>query len=279
MANNREWFVYLAAYIVCLSVYSGINAMESTLPEKSTWQLGIGVGGISLPHYRGSDQRAEYISPVPYLHYEGERLKLDREGGRYYFYDSDETKLDVSTAFALPVDSDDNRARKGMPNLDANIELGPRIQFTLYQSYNKNTRLRLAIPLRAVFATDLRTTKNIGWVFSPYLQLRYFTDGWESATSFGPVWASEQYHDYFYEIAPQYATTERPVYNAQAGYSGSRITFTLNKRFHKYFFGLFARYDNLSGAVFNQSPLVKRNDSFMLGAAFSWVFAEPVKNN
>lgn len=279
MFTYRKWIVCLVTYIVCLPVYSGSNANEPHLPEKPKWQLGFGVGGISLPHYRGSDQRAEYASPVPYLRYEGDRLKVDREGGRYYFYNSETTIIDVSTAFALPVDSDDNRARKGMPNLAANIELGPRIQFTLFQSPDKHSRLRFAIPLRSVFATDLRSTKNIGWVFSPYFQLRYFTDGWETATSIGPVWASEQYHDYFYEVTPQYATAGRAAYNAQAGYSGSRITFTTNKRFHKYFFGFFARYDNLNGAVFNKSPLVKRNDSFMLGAAFSWVFAEPVKND
>lgn len=247
-------------------------AEESITDDKPKWELGVGVGALSLPHYRGSDQRSNYAAPIPYVRYSGKRLKVDKEGGRFYFYNGDDIKVDISTAFAFPVDSKDNRAREGMTDLDPILELGPRVEFKLYQSDDKNVRFRFAMPLRAAFATDLSHTQSIGWVFSPYLQLRYFNTGWETAVSVGPVWASEEYHDYFYEVAPQYATTTRPAYNAQAGYSGSRVTLNLSKRFNKMWFGLFARYDNLNDAVFIDSPLVKQNDSFMVGAALSWVF-------
>ena len=262
-------------YILLFLAFSTIiYAEETTLQVKPKWELGVGAGMLSLPHYRGSDQRAEYVSPIPYIRYNGKRLKIDREGGRFYFYNSETIKVDVSTAFALWVDSDDNRARQGMTDLKNIIELGPRIQFNLYQSDDKNFRFRFAMPLRTGYAIDLSRTENIGWTFSPYLQLRYFKSGWESAFSIGPSWGSEEYHDYFYEVAPQYAIAGRSAYNAQAGYSGSRMTLTLSKRFDKIYFGLFARYDNLSGATFIDSPLVKQKDSFMVGAALSWVFKE-----
>lgn len=250
-------------------------AEEFPLANKPKWELGVGIGAISLPHYRGSDQNAEYIAPIPYFRYNGKRLQLDKEGGRFYFYNSEEFKFDLSTAFALPVDSDDNRARTGMNNLGAIIELGPRLQFNLYQSKDKNLRIRFALPLREAY--DLGEIKDIGWVFSPYLQLRYFKSGWETAASVGPVWASEEYHDYFYEVAPQYVTANRTAYNARAGYSGSRLTLTMNKRFDDIFFGLFARYDDLTGATFIDSPLVKQKDSFMIGIALSWVFKKSEK--
>ena len=240
--------------------------------DKPKWELGIGVGGLSMPHYRGSDQRAEYVSPIPYVRYNGEHFKVDREGGRFFFYNSEDIKIDVSMAFALQVDSDDNRARVGMTDLGHIIEVGPRIQYNLYQSEDKNLRFRFALPLRTAFATDFSRTENIGWVLSPYLQLRYFNNGWESAISAGPTWSNEEYNNYFYKVAPQYATASRPDYNAQAGYSGSRITVTLSKRFDKLFFGMFARYDNLNNAVFIDSPLIKQNDSFTVGVALSWVF-------
>lgn len=251
-----------------------IYAEETNQADKTKWELGVGAGMLSLPHYRGSDQRAEYISPIPYIRYNGKRLKIDREGGRFYFYNSEDIKVDISMAFALQVDSDDNRARQGMTDLKNIFELGPRIQFNLYQSADKNLRFRLALPLRTAFAIDLSRTENIGWTFSPFLQLRYFNSGWESAVSIGPSWASEEYHNYFYQVAPQYAVAGRSAYNAQAGYSGSRITVSFSKRFEKIYFGLFARYDNLSGATFVDSPLVKQNDSFMVGAVLSWVFKE-----
>jgi len=93
-----------------------------------------------------------------------------------------------------------------MSDLDHVIEIGPRIIFNLYESEDKNFRFRLGVPLRTAYATDFRHTRNIGLVFSPYLQVRYFTSGWESAISLGPMWADETYHDYFYEVAPQHNT-------------------------------------------------------------------------
>lgn len=262
-------------FISLLSLTSQIlSANEPAASDKPSWELGVGVGVLSLPHYRGSDQRSNYAAPIPYVRYNGKRLKVDKEGGRFYFYNGKDINVDISTAFAFPVDSKDNRAREGMTSLDPIIELGPRVEFKFYQSDDDNIRLRFALPLRAAFATDISHTQSIGWVFSPYLQLRYFNTGWETAASIGPIWASETYHDYFYEVAPQYATASRSAYNAQAGYSGSRITVTLSKRFNRLFFGLFARYDNLNHAVFIDSPLVKQNDSFLVGAALSWVFKQ-----
>jgi outer membrane protein len=251
-----------------------IHAEEVTQTSTPKWEVGIGAGMLSIPHYRGSDQRANYISPIPYIRFSGKRLKIDREGSRFYFYDSEDVKVDVSLAFALQVDSDDNRARQGMTDIKNILEAGPRILFNLYQSTDKNLRFRLALPLRAAYALDLSNSENIGWTFSPYLQLQYFSSGWGSTIAIGPSWASEKYNDYFYQVAPQYAVADRPAYNAQAGYSGSRITMSLSKRFDEIYFGMFARYDNLNGATFIDSPLVKQKDSFMVGAALSWVFKE-----
>ena len=260
--------IFLFLVLFNVSAYSE----EFSTKVKPSWQLGVGVGGLSLPHYRGSDQNSSYVSPIPYLRYNGNHLKVDREGGRYNFYDDKDIRVDVSLAFSLAVDSEDNRARTGMFNLGHIIEIGPRVQYKLYHSDDNNVRFRFALPLRAAYATDFSKTKNIGLVFAPYLQLRYFNTGWESAFSLGPVWASEAYHDYFYEVESQYATVNRATYNAKSGYSGSRFTFSMSKRFDKIYFGLFAKYDYLKGATFFDSPLVKQDDSLILGVALSWVF-------
>ncbi len=256
-----------------LPVVLFVHAFVVHAEEVPQWEFGMGVGGLSIPHYRGSDQRKNYLAPIPYLRYNGKRLKVDREGGRFFFYDSAVTKLDVSAAFSFPVDSKDNEAREGMPDLQPVLEVGPRVQFYLYESEDRATRFRIGLPLRMAIATNIKKTNNIGWVFSPYIQLRYYRY-WESAVSIGPLWATESYHDYFYQIDPQYATPDRPVYDARGGYSGSRITVSATKRFDKIWFGMFARYDNLAGAVFRDSALVKQDDSFMVGFALSWVFAK-----
>lgn len=255
-----------------LAVLSFLHAGDFNTTGKTRWDFGIGIGALSLPHYRGSDQEATYIAPVPYIRYHGNRLRINREGARFYLYEGDFVHIDISTAFAIGVDSDDNEARLGMPDLGFIVEMGPRIQWNLYQSDDKNLRFRFALPLRTATATNFQSAENIGWVIAPYLQLRYFNDGWESAITLGPVWADNQYHDYFYEVLPQYATAERESYNASSGYSGSRIRTTFSKRFKRNFFGFFAKYDYLNHASFINSPLLRKKSALTIGMALSWVF-------
>lgn len=237
------------------------------------WQLGIGIGGLSLPHYRGSNQRQDYAAPIPYVRYEGKRLHVDREGGRFYLYHGRRWWLDLSATVGFPVDSRDDRARQGMPDLNPVFEIGPRAQFTLYSNPKHDLQLRFAVPLRLAIATDIRHTQSLGLVLSPYLQLR-FGQQWNMAISLGPLFASESYDAYYYQVDPQYTTATRPVYNAHAGYAGSRISVSASRQFqHHYWVGLYLRYDTLSGAVFADSPLVKQNHSFTAGLAFAWILS------
>jgi outer membrane scaffolding protein for murein synthesis (MipA/OmpV family) len=48
----------------------------------------------------------------------------------------------------------------------------------------------------------------------------------------------------------------------------------ISKRFRHYWVGGFLRYDTLSGATFESSPLVKRPNAVSAGLAISWVFGE-----
>ncbi len=84
--------------------------------------------------------------------------------------------------------------------------------------------------------------------------------------------AGSQYHNYFYEVTPQYATPQRAAYRTESGYSGSRITVSLARNTKNYFLGFFARYDNLNNAEFVDSPLVETENYFIFGIAFSWIF-------
>ena len=233
----------------------GLNSVWLAYPlqaeEMPKWEFGLGAGGLSVPHYRGSDQHENYIAPVPYIRYNGKRLKVDREGGRFLFYSSDIFKVDASTGFSLPVDSGDNQARQGMPDIDPIFELGPRMQFNLYESDDHAFQFRAALPVRAAITVNL-----------------------SDATNAGPIWATKKYHDYFYQIDPEFATATRPAFDARAGYSGSRITLTSSKRFKNIWTGFFIRYDNLEGAVFENSPLVKQEDSLMAGVAITYIFKQ-----
>ncbi|MDH3973493.1 MAG: MipA/OmpV family protein, partial [Deltaproteobacteria bacterium] len=139
---------------------------ESYAQETRRLELGMGLAGASLPHYRGSDQRRDYFAPFPYVLYEGKRLKVNRDGGQFYFYDHPRFWIDVSAAMSPPVFSDDNHAREGMNDLHPVVELGPRVQVVLFKSKKGHFWLRASFPLRMAIASDLRDTRSVGFVFS-----------------------------------------------------------------------------------------------------------------
>jgi outer membrane scaffolding protein for murein synthesis (MipA/OmpV family) len=248
--------------------------------ERPLWELGVGATGLYLPDYRGADQGRGYIFPFPYLVYRGERFKVDREGIRGIFFDLDQVELDVSVFGTPPVDSSDNQARQGMPDLDATLQVGPVLEITLARDrkIDYTYRLRLRLPARAAFATDIVHWSYIGWVFYPHLDLELrpeFLGGrWNTSFSAGPLYATQKYNEYFYGVAPQFATLERPAYQAPGGYSGWTFFASFSRRFDKLWVGGYVRYDTLNGATFESSPLVKRDYAVSAGIGVAWIFAE-----
>lgn len=245
--------------------------------EKPLWELGAGISALSLPDYRGSDQSSLYAIPFPYLVYRGEFLKADRQGIRGTFFGSDRFELNLSLGASLPVNSDDNRARQGMPDLQPTVEIGPSLDLNLWRTPDRRTRLDLRLPVRAA-VTVKGGMDDVGWVFSPRLNLD-LTDvaglaGWNMNVLAGPMVGSERNHEYFYTVAPQYATAGRPAFDAKGGYAGSQFMMTMSKRYPKYWLGAFVRQDTLKGAVFADSPLVKREGYFAAGVGIAWILGE-----
>ena len=235
------------------------------------WELGLGLASLSIPDYRGSDEQRGYLLPLPYVQYRGELFQIDREGAHGKLFTSEYIRLELSVNAGPPARSDDNEARRGMPDIDPIVEIGPSLE--IYLSPDRAWSIRL--PWRAVAATDLSHVDGIGWVFAPNLNYESRQlGGWGFGAAVGPLYASEKYHDYYYEVLPAHATTARPAYDAKSGYSGSRMMFTASRRFTDFWVGAFARYDQLSGAAFEDSPLVKKKSSFMAGVGIAWILAE-----
>jgi len=87
----------------------------------------------------------------------------------------------------------------------------------------------------------------------------------------GPLFADRRYHDYFYTVAPPYATADRPAYQAVGGYAGTQSIISTSKRFPHFWVGAFIRYDTLAGAAFLDSPLVQRKSYWAAGFGISWM--------
>jgi len=240
--------------------------------QRPLWELGIGVAGLRLPDYRGSDQYRAYALPLPYVVYRGKWLKADREGARALLVDVDRVKVDVSVAASVPTRSRDNVAREGMPDLPATGEIGPNVNITLYRT--AGAKLDLRLPLRGAI-TFQSSPKFIGATFSPNLNLDLteVAGGWNVGLLAGPLFGDRKYHEHFYGVDPIYATATRPAYRASGGYAGWQALAATSRRFGNTWVGAFLRYDSLAGAVFEDSPLVRSKHAVTAGVGISWVFA------
>lgn len=264
---KRHYFALLA----------GALALDAVAAEKPLWELGLGVGAVSFPAYRGSDEQSGLVLPAPYVIYRGEWLKADREGIRGVFFDSDRVELNLSVNASIPVDSDRVAVRKGMPDLEPTLEIGPSLDFTLWRSPQRRYQLDLRVPARYAFTAEA-SPASVGWQFTPQLNLDVIDpaamNGWNLGLLAGPVFGSKHQHEYFYAVADRYATDTRSAYDAEGGYAGWQVLGALSKRFPGYWIGGFVRYDSLRGAVFADSPLVASDRYLAGGIAIAWMIGE-----
>ena len=262
-------------FLLVLGLCAILPAHAELRPE---WEFGIGATAFTFPDYRGSDESRGYVLPLPYVIYRGDVLRVDRQGVRGVFFESDRVELDFSLSGTPPVDSSKNRAREGMPDLDPTFEIGPRLNVVLARDPNRDWAFSLRLPVRAVIATDLSYAEGTGAVAYPNLTYdarpRFFEGRWRLGLQAGLLYATRRYHRYFYGVDPEFATPERPAYTATGGYSGASLAASLTRRFQKIWVGGFARYESLKGVAFESSPLMRRDYAFTAGIAFAYVFAE-----
>jgi len=278
MARNHTRLQRVVSLCLLLSLLSSMPAAAWHLPK---WEFGLGAGVLRVPAYRGASGRKNIWLPVPYIAYRGDRFKVDEEGMRGELLKKNRMHLDFSVAGSLPVSSGGS-AREGMPDLDPVGEIGPSLQFLLGQQGHRHKGWEqqwwLRMPLRAALSVGDPLIGHQGWVFSPYFNWVWVKGvahaRWRWSLSAGPVFANRQYHDYFYTVSDRYARPGRSAYDATAGYSGSRATLGLSVNSKKWFVGAFVRYDDLHGAVFDDSPLVETRSYLAVGVGVSRIFMQ-----
>lgn len=245
------------------------------------WELGFGAAALRMPAYRGATGHENTWLPVPYVAYRGERIKVDEEGMRGSLLRRNRVHLDFSVAGSLPV-SGRSGARQGMSELDPMGEVGPSLEIVLGQMGDRHREWEqqwwLRLPLRAALSVGDPLVGHQGWVFSPYLNWVWVKgaprSSWRWNLSLGPIFASRAYHDYFYSVGAGDVTASRPEYEAAAGYGGKRISLGLSVNSNKWFVGAFARYDDLRGAVFEDSPLVETRAYLAVGIMVSRILTQ-----
>ena len=244
--------------------------------EQPLWEFGLGIGAIAFDDYRGASTMHGYPLPVPYFIYRGNILQADRDGVHGRFLNQRYVEFDLSANATAPVFSRNSAPRAGMPNLDSTVELGPSLIGHLWRAQDDRVRLDARAPVRNAI-TLASPPRSIGWVFAPNLSLDYrpagVAAGWNLGVLGGPLYAQRRYHEYFYSVAPQYATAERPAYQAPGGYAGSQLLVAVSRRYPNYWLGAYLRHDWLEGAVFDASPLVQQRSYWTGGVAIVWMIS------
>lgn len=250
---------------------AALGCAQAAEVERPLWEFGMGAAALRLPHYRGSEQSRNWLLPLPFFIYRGDIFKADREGARAVLFDAEHAELDVSLSASPPTRSRDDRAREGMADLKPTFELGPNLKLGLARG--SDWKLELRAPLRAVLTIESRPN-FVGWSATPHLNLDLRPgSGWNLGLQAGPVFGSRRLHAYYYDVPAADARAGRSPFHAAGGAAGGRLLASASRRFGAHWVAAFVSVDSLSGARFEDSPLVTRRSNASFGLAWSWVLA------
>ncbi len=248
----------------------------SSFAQDMRWEAGVGAVGVTLPMYPGASQDTSYLIPFPYLRLESKYLNVD-QGIESRLFRSNKLRFSLSGGLGVPVNSAESEARAGMPNLDLVLQVGPSLDIIFDKRSQGAREFRLELPVRLAVATDFSSTRAIGWLFEPrlvYESKRKHKAGWAYEYTVGTRFATNDYHGFYYNVDPQFATPTRPAYVAPGGYSGLFTDLIGSWRRRSLIYFAWIRYQYLGGVAYEDSPLFDDEHYWFLGIGVNWIFAE-----
>ena len=252
-------------------------------PERSDlalWELGLLGGIVETPDYAGSNEQQIRWLVFPNFRYRGKILRSDQnEGTRARLNDNPYFRWDMSFGGSFPADSNSNDARRGMPDLDFTLSLGPRLKVRFLDQIKRWGIVELVIPLRLAYTIDFTyfNMQDRGFVFSPGVQWRrrkIFCADCEIFFRLASGWATERFHDLFYQVDPAFATPDRPFYDAQAGLNSIQYFTGYALRINKVQAFLGINYSDYSLSKNRDSPLFRQDWNTTIIFGLGWLFWE-----
>lgn len=242
-------------------------------PTRPLWELCVVGGGIYSPDYPAADKNSLHGLALPYVIYRGDFLRLGSDSiAKGVFIDNDYTELNVSLAASFNANSNENDVRRGMPNLDYLVEIGPQLKIKLGELYGGKAELQL--PVRAVLSTDFSRVDQRGYLFNPsflYERHNIFNSSIDMGSTVGSSFATKKLLEYFYRVEPQFVTATRTEYEADGGYLGSKMTLWLSygitNRLRTYVGWQVGYY---GGAENEDSPLFRQKVNSTVYVGFTW---------
>lgn len=248
---------------------------NAEIHKRNQLQLGLGAGYGIVPHYPASNQSSSKSIVLPIIIYRGDILKSDQEEGtRAELFRSSELDINLSFGARFSNDSKDNIARTGMPNLNYILEIGPSLNYKIFRERHKKL-LTFQVPLRFTTETDFKKYNYLGLVFQPEIKFQMFNlfvENLKYTSSISFEFFSDRVANYFYEVEPQYANSDRTQYKAQSGFShvtvGQSVTYDFNQ--FKVIAGV--NFNNYSYSTSKNSPLFKNQNDSSVFTAIAWFF-------
>lgn len=246
-------------------------------PQRPKWEAGLGAAALRVADYPASDEYRTLALPLPYFVYHGRVLRSDDEGSRLRRKLAPQVEIDVSGGGALASDSGDSQARAGMPDLGYLVELGPNLRLG-FAGWGERSRLVVNLPLRGVVSIGDPDLSWRGVLFAP--EIAHRSERIAGTTlglriSLVSQFASGALADYYYAVAPRYATAQRPAYGAAAGYLSSSLGVRIDQRLAPRLRGFVSlRYYSYAGATNDDSPLFRRDDGYTAALGLSWAFLQ-----
>lgn len=239
----------------------------------------FGAGGFvfSVPEYAGAKETKDYVVPLPYFYYQDENVKVDRDGLLSSLLQTENWHLDFSASAHIPVKSEDIAIRKDMPDIDWTFQLGPALKYYFHGSPDTIEKSVFEFYTRKAIVTDLSYLGDAGWQYGASFTIQSvvpkFLNGnlkWQNRIAIN--FASEKYHQLYYDIDSAYQLGSRMAYQSDSGYLSSTISTGLTYRVDQWWVAGFLLYRNMEGAANEQSALHQKSENFAAGFGVAWIF-------
>jgi outer membrane scaffolding protein for murein synthesis (MipA/OmpV family) len=267
LARKFAFLGALGASLLALTAAAQTVGASADDGGRPLWEAGAVAGGGFFSDYPGADQSHRRGLLAPMVIYRGPILRIDNEGVRGRLLKSDDLEFDLTASGAF--NARDNDARRGMPGLDYLFGVGPQMVYKGLRAWPGQPTLHLKS--QALMSSDFHRSHGRGYTVEGEMRWRFGLAGGSVTAGIEPSWASRELQAFFYEVAPAYALPDRPAYTARSGYFGTAFKAAYNRRLSGQLSWFVAgRLSALHGAANRESPLMRRDSAFALGAGIVW---------
>ena len=248
--------------------------------ERPVWEIGVAGGGAYVPDYPASGQNQSTGLVLPYAMYRGDIIRADQDGVRGEVDLSRRLQFQIGVDASFSARSRDNPQRRGLPDLDYVVEVGPSLEYRLWRSGTQ--QLYAVAQWRGAFAVGERGIADTGHAIEPqlvYRQRRWLGSRAELSISASSKFADRRFNGYYYDVPAAFVTPRRPAYRASGGYQqtalSSAIYWPLTPRLSIVTAQQLLLHD---GAANEGSPLFRNriNVAVGFGLAYSLLVSEQV---